>query len=392
MDNKPSILVFCTHYLPAYKAGGPIRSISNMVDALGDDISFFIVTDDRDLGDRKPFANINTNQWVNRGKAKVYYLHPNPLTFKTIRTIINTHSFDGIYINALFFPAFSFNILLLRRLRLVDNVPIIIAPRGLFSPGHLSIKRFKYISYILCIKILQLHRRIIWQASSEYEQHDIITWFGKKARVVIAPALPSANAPQIDMNSNKKQPGQLKLVFLSRISPMKNLDGALNMLKTITGDVTFTIFGPNNEPAYWNKCRDLINNLPVNIKALYEGPLSPQKVISELSKHDLFFLPTLGENYGHVIFEALSAGCPALISDQTPWRNLKQKGIGWDLPLNDVDGFRAVIQEFVNMDEDAHYEYSIKARNFCKEYVHSNPLVQMNKDLFRIAIGGPFLA
>jgi hypothetical protein len=46
-----------------------------------------------------------------------------------------------------------------------------------------------------------------------------------------------------------------------------------------------------------------------------------------LAEYDLFLFPTLGENYGHVISEALASGCPVVISDQTPWRNLEAEGI-----------------------------------------------------------------
>ena len=47
---RPIILSFAGHYLPGYKAGGPIRSIANMVDQLGDEFDFRIVAGDRDLG------------------------------------------------------------------------------------------------------------------------------------------------------------------------------------------------------------------------------------------------------------------------------------------------------------------------------------------------------
>ena len=52
-----------------------------------------------------------------------------------------------------------------------------------------------------------------------------------------------------------------------------------------------------------------------------------------MAANDLFFLPTRGENFGHVIAEALSVGTPVLISDQTPWRKLAAVGLGHDLPL-----------------------------------------------------------
>ena len=52
-----------------------------------------------------------------------------------------------------------------------------------------------------------------------------------------------------------------------------------------------------------------------------------------LGKHHVFLFPTLGENFGQVILEAMTAGCAILISDATPWRGLQEKGYGWELPL-----------------------------------------------------------
>src|SRR3546814_15539936 len=63
-----------------------------------------------------------------------------------------------------------------------------------------------------------------------------------------------------------------------------------------------------------------------------------------LSRHDIFFLPTFGENYGHVIAEALEAGLRLLICDQTPWRGLAEAGVGHDLPLNQPEAFVTAIE------------------------------------------------
>ncbi len=54
VTGRITILAFIGHYLPGYKAGGPIRTLENMVDALGDEFEFRIVTSDRDLGDGDP--------------------------------------------------------------------------------------------------------------------------------------------------------------------------------------------------------------------------------------------------------------------------------------------------------------------------------------------------
>ena len=119
----------------------------------------------------------------------------------------------------------------------------------------------------------------------------------------------------------RKRTGQLRPVFLSRISPMKNLLFALKVLQGVSGDVCFDIYGPVEDLAYWKQSEEIIETLPPTVKVRYMGMVNHEEVWDVFAQHDLLFLPTFGENFCHVIREALSAGCPVLISDQTPWRS-----------------------------------------------------------------------
>jgi glycosyltransferase involved in cell wall biosynthesis len=85
-------------------------------------------------------------------------------------------------------------------------------------------------------------------------------------------------------------------------------------------------------------------------------------------------LPTLGENFGHAIFESLAAGRPVLISDQTPWRNLKQDFAGWDIALANGDEFKKVANMMVNMDNDQLNRWCKGAWMYCHKYLSENNL------------------
>lgn len=47
-----NILILMGRYLPGYKDGGPVRTIVNLVDILGNEYNFNIMTSDRDHGDK----------------------------------------------------------------------------------------------------------------------------------------------------------------------------------------------------------------------------------------------------------------------------------------------------------------------------------------------------
>src|SRR5205823_1312596 len=122
--------------------------------------------------------------------------------------------------------------------------------------------------------------------------------------------------------------------------------------------------------------------LPTNIRVRAHGNLPHQQVIPTLSAYDLFFLPTLGENYCYVILEALVAGCPVLISDQTPWRNLPELGVGWDLPLQQPQLFRDALQRCVDMGAAEFQEYSERAHGYGIMRSNDPDLVDQHRAFF----------
>ncbi|OPX84861.1 MAG: Glycosyl transferases group 1 [Pelotomaculum sp. PtaB.Bin104] len=385
--NEPLVLIACDYYFPGYKGGGPIRTLANLVERLGDEFRFKIITRDRDFGDRESYPGISVNSWQNVGKAEVFYSSPQNLSLLALYRLLKAADYDVIYLNSFFSPFFTIMPLLLRQLRLIPQVPVIVAPRGEFSCGALALKGLKKRIYLKFAKMLGLYRSVIWQASSEYEEVDIHRWFGDNVSLVVAPDLPpSVNTVGVRSSCREKTAGSLKIIFISRISRMKNLDGALTMLKGLNGKVQFNIYGPLEDMDYWMKCKGVIGLLPPNIEVQYRGVAPHNQVYAVMQEHDLFFLPTLGENFGHVILEALVAGCPVLISNKTPWCGLEEKGVGWDLPLEQPEKFRTVLQKFLDMDTQTHRLLSMQAKKYGLQYLQDEKVIKQNHALFKKAI------
>jgi glycosyltransferase involved in cell wall biosynthesis len=163
---------------------------------------------------------------------------------------------------------------------------------------------------------------------------------------------------------------------------MKNLDVALTVLKNVKGIVKFNIYGPIGDEGYWRRCQQLINELPPNIDTKFYGEIKNEQVDAVMRSHHLFFLPTRGENFGHVIAEALLAGCPVLISDRTPWRGLEKKGIGWDLPLDRVDLFQMAIEQCLEMNDEMFGEVFRRVESYAHEMMVDTSAVEKNRILF----------
>lgn len=381
--SRITVLTFVGCYLPGYKYGGQLRTIVNMVERLGDEFHFKIITSDRDVLDSVPYPDITVNTWTRVGKADVYYVPPGQLTFRHLRRIIQATPHDIVYLNSFLAPAFTIKPLLLRRLGLLSPNPVVLAPRGEFSRGALDLKALKKKIYVALAKIAGLYRDVVWQASSEYEADDIRRNMNSNLKIKIAPDLSCPIASDASTALRPRQAAEaLRIVFLSRISPMKNLDFALRVLATIKTSVQFDIYGSVADKAYWKQCRALIDRLPAHVHAHYHGIIDHANVAKVLGAYDLFFLPTRGENYGHAIYEALAAGVPALISDQTPWQDLQKEGVGWTLPLDNITAYAKVIDNQARLNASEMQRQSGLAQAYANNIAVNDATVSRNRRLF----------
>ena len=387
---QPKILFFSDWYLPGRNGGGAVTALANLVELLGDEFDFYVFTRDRDSMDMNPYAGVPLNQWVPVGRAQVFYT--SDLSFRNVRRRIREVAPDVVYLGS-FFSRMTVKTLLMRQWGLLPELPMMLAPRGEFGAGALTLKRFRKQVYLNAAVRAGLLRGLQWHASSEFEKELILRRVFRNgernsAEVQVARTIPSAGVLQNGSSHSKpeKQAGRARLVFLSRIARNKNLRFALELLESVPGSVDFDVYGPAEDAAYWAECSDRIRTLPRDVRVNYFGPIPYEAVPRTLAQYDFFVLPTLGENFGYVILEALSAGCPVLISDQSPWRNLQALGVGWDIPLSQGDRWRGVLHECVEMEPRRYRTISERARSFSSEWASSIAFRQEHIDLFRHAL------
>jgi len=184
----------------------------------------------------------------------------------------------------------------------------------------------------------------------------------------------------------EKKAGQAKMVFLSRFMRKKNFNWLLDHLHDVKGDLSIDIYGPIEDADYWQKCQEIINTLPANIKIEPRGPVAHEGAANTLAKYHFFVLPTLGENFGHIFVEALAAGCPLIISDRTPWRNLEEQGIGWDMPLEEPESWLNVINNCLEMNNTDYSEMSQRARKFAVDWLSDPAHEKANREVLEFAL------
>jgi len=408
--SRPRVLTLLNTYLPGYKSGGPLRSIENLVAALGEEFEFRIITSDRDLGEKSPFPGVVTDRWVQVGQAAVMYLRPGLRGLLGMWTQLRAVDQDTVlYINSVCERRSSMLPMFMRWLGLCRPRRLVLAPRGEFALGALRLKRMRKLAYLGISRWLGVYQNLVWHATSAFEAADIRRQFPRARQIDVAAILPHADerdkkesevALASDIGGSVapnhqdrpvKTPGRLRAVFIARCARMKNLSGALRLLAGVRGDVSFDIYGPVEDAKYWEECQRLIASLPPNIRVRHEGGIEHERVGQIFAEYDLFLFPTLGENYGHVICEALASGCPVLISDRTPWRDLEKEGVGWDLPLGEPERFRSVLQQCVDGADEWFSALSKRAKVYAAKRSAAPETINANRTLFLKAFTSPSL-
>lgn len=359
-----------------------MRSTASMVEALPE-IDFHIFTSDSDLKSKKPLDGVQVDSWQTVGRSKVFYASARSRHLWAILRMVRKVRPDFIYLNSYFAHRFTQQVLILRYLGLLGGIPIILAPHGEFSPGALNLKSWKKRSYIALARCARLYGGLIWHASSEPEVIDILRVQRRKVVVIKAPHFPPVPAENAVDRHSSKRAGRARLVFLSRISPKKNLLTAIQVLSQVRTPVLFDVYGPKEDIGYWRLCVEAARNLPNNISFQYCGVVDPKGGAERVfSRYDALFLPTLGENYGYVILEAWAAATPVLISDETPWKDLESMRSGWEYPLSDLTRFSKCIERLAAMGDAEHAEWRSGANNLSVALIRDDDLRGSYEQLF----------
>ncbi len=356
-----------SRYSPGHKEGGPIRSMINLTNEFSSSYDFYILTHDRDHGDISPYENIIVNTWNKFGDVQIYYANYKNFHSKLIKEL--AQQMDIIYLCGPYYH-YTRATLWLKFFNQIKQ-PIVIASMGSFSKGALSLKRYKKLIYIGLTRFLGFYKNIYWSVSSLFERNDLVSIFkDKNTKIFIAEDLPRKYLPQI--TSRKKHKNTLHIIFLSRISRIKNLDFVIDIVSKLKGDIKFSIYGYIEDQKYWGSCLNKLVSIPHNINWSIHGEVSTEDVLQTFESADVFLFPTMSENYGHVIYESLAAATVPVISDQTPWQDLDTYQCGAVIPLHQMDMFVKKCQEFVDMDEETFQTWSVNAYDYAiKKYKKS---------------------
>lgn len=332
-DPRPTVLVLLGCFRRGHEATGPNQSMIGMARTLGDRFRFRVIAD---------VPGTRETGWTEVAGVEQRALPQGRFGAKGLREAIRTTPHDLLVMNSIFDRQLTIPALAMRRLGLIPRTPALLAPRGEFSPGALALKSPKKRLHLAAVRKLGLLDDVSLQATSDDEAAKIRSGFPSAGRILVGPNVRAL--PPLPRHAPRGEGEKLRIAFLGRIVAIKNLDFALAVLAEARVPARFDIFGPIEDREVWARCLERIERMPGAVEVHHRGLIAQADVFEALAGYDLLFLPSGGENFGHAIFEALAAGTPVLISDQTPWRGLDELGAGWDLPLGRVEPFAEAIR------------------------------------------------
>ncbi len=377
MSAKKKVLIFIDWYYPAFKAGGPIKSVSNIAAALKNEADIFIVTSAYDLDGFKSLQNVILNEWVVKDDISIIYLEHQNQEKTTFDRLMLEVDPDVVYFNSLFSK--NFTIIPLKVAQKQKISKIVLAPRGMLGKAALAMKPIKKYIFLAVARTLGWFKGVVWHVSSDLEKNEVEGVFGKQVLTVVAPNISSAVIER-EISKELEDSQELKLIFYSRINSKKNLKFAINAVNAVNSPfLSLAIYGPIEDELYWKECQPLIQQSVSKIT--YEGIISPQDLNMTLQQYHYLLFPTNHENYGHVIAESLCASLPVIISQNTPWRGLEEKNVGYDLPLDELL-FSKTLASLI-AEEKYLYERKVdSAHAFALNYILSEEVINQNRKLF----------
>ncbi len=312
---------------PAYSYGGPTRSIEGIYNALrlSNDLSCKVISPAKNLdGSNLEIETIDKNiKYTNNSYKEI---------------LNNISQTDLIWFNSFF----EFKLVFLVLLSKIFNFKLIISPRGQLADSAIntsnhSLKKI-FIKFISVFK-----SKINFHSTGDYESEDIISKI-KTSKITYLSNLFSLN---FCSNSQTKS----KYIFYSRIHKKKGLYYLLKILDEEKINLDLDIYGYIEDIEYWEKCKKIINKL-INVN--YMGSIENGDIKVLKNKYSFFILPTLNENYGHVIIELLSLGIiPIISSSTTPFDSILNKKIGLNFNLNSRNELVDILTKTNQIDLDS---------------------------------------
>jgi len=367
------VCLVSSSFYPAIFYGGPIFSTWDLSKKLGSrNLDVYVSTTNANGNQR--LKDVSTEKHIKQAEnVFVRYYHEqiiNVFSFSFLFGIFSDiKKSDVVYIQYLFHYTVFFSLLFSVLLR----KKIILCPRGSFSFFTLSNKRIWLKKMWLFLFVSLIKKKIIWQASSDLEKQDILSYFPKANVTIISDGIDVdsfSNSNKINKKdllkkyTNKDFNKVSDIIFsMGRLHQIKRFDILIEAFKLyLNQNENAKLLIAGADDGVKKNLKNQIKELNLEDKVFLIGLINFHQKKEIFNNCSFFSLASEFESFGIVVAEALSCGVPVVVSDKTSWKNIERNNCGI-FASNQKENFC-----------DAFHE--IKNKNFkpddCKKYVRDN--------------------
>lgn len=371
------LLIMASLFWPQKNSGGPPVSVMNLIKSIQDQFDIYIISNNHEINNKEKLSGVQEG-WNQFSFGKAFYITAGEHRYQKVSGLIEEIKPDVIYQNSFFSINDLFPVLIYKKRH--PLIKVIITPRGEFYPERYKKGYLKKNLYCRLFRYSGLLKDIYFQGTGETECRQEVKILGIQQNYIYN----IQNLPMIITKQDEKpekHSGELKLVYIARIHPTKNLLNAIKWLSGVQGLVFYDIYGSIEDTEYWLQCKEAITKLPSSISVRYKGLIDHEDVPKTLLQYHVFYMPTTGENFGHSIVEAMLASRPVIISDQTPWLDVNGHG-GYAYSLTNDNDFIQAINELVEYPENKFNEISDEIYKFIIKRLNIKEITKQYIEMF----------
>ena len=264
---------------------------------------------------------------------------------------------------------------------------VIVSPHGMLDPYSLSTKRFKKKVALFLYQRRNLNNCDVIHSTSDKESQNIRK-LGFVRPIAMIPIGINTNDYPLKKFQNKEQK---KVLFLSRIHPKKGLDILIDLWASLDANTLsnwcLEIAGLG-EQSYLAELMAKVKKYDLQANIKFIGEVSGQKKVDTFHSADIFILPSLGENFGIVVLEALSCGLPVITTTSTPWEILGEHKLGRCVD-HEFEEIRGALIEMMAMTDTEFINLSVRCRDFVEKYYNHKIFARNMNHLYQwLEVGG----
>lgn len=203
------------------------------------------------------------------------------------------------------------------------HIPIIWSTHGMLRRKALRMKWWKKFLALFLYQWSDLRKASLLHVCSAMERRDV-----ERLHLGV-PFITVPLGVDIVSPSNVEKGEMRTVLYVGRINRGKGLMNLVNAWSIVRAEGWRVVIAGFDEEGCEAELRARVKELGMEGVFEFPGPVYGVAKERLMADADLFVLPSLSENFGSVVIEALAQQTPVIATRETPWEELSKTGCGW---------------------------------------------------------------